>query len=336
MLSIARSRLTLPAQLVFLVVNGFGILLSMVYNHETPNLYENNSHHKEGWTISWIASVWVLMKFVRSFTSFVPRPRMRHPSLQPVTQAMAEYHPLNVFDNSRRSHDSGQGTEPNTNSLCDSPRTPSVNSVTDTLRTRQDSQQDDDMYNELKHEKRGLLQNSKAHDFFSRCLAPQVAERVFRFLYVVLERFLPILGFIGLITGLVVYGGICRQNHVFSGLAHMIKGGIFFWYGLLTFGRWAGSFADFGWAWNSKPGADVVGHKISQLPTMEFLESALICFYGATNVFLEHLEAWGKAWSATDLQHLSITLMFVGGGMVSWLSLYISHIPSDHRHSLEC
>ncbi len=106
----------------------------------------------------------------------------------------------------------------------------------------------------------------------------------------------------------------------------MIKGGIFFWYGLLTFGRWGGSFADFGWAWNSKPGADVVGHKKAQLPTMEFFESALIFFYGATNVFLEHLEAWGQAWSATDLQHLSIALMFVGGGMVSWLVLITLHV----------
>lgn len=34
---------------------------------------------------------------------------------------------------------------------------------------------------------------------------------------------------------------------VFSGLAHFIKGGLFFWYGILTLGRWAGCFADIGW-----------------------------------------------------------------------------------------
>jgi len=62
------------------------------------------------------------------------------------------------------------------------------------------------MYDELDPEKRGILQSSTAKDFFSRCLAPQVTERVFNFLYVVLERFLPILGFVALITGLVVYG----------------------------------------------------------------------------------------------------------------------------------
>jgi len=36
-------------------------------------------------------------------------------------------------------------------------------------------------------------------------------------------------------------------ERVFSGLAHFIKGGVFFWYGVLTLGRWAGSFADIGW-----------------------------------------------------------------------------------------
>ena len=34
---------------------------------------------------------------------------------------------------------------------------------------------------------------------------------------------------------------------IFSGLAHIIKGGVFFWYGILTLGRWAGCFADIGW-----------------------------------------------------------------------------------------
>jgi len=36
-------------------------------------------------------------------------------------------------------------------------------------------------------------------------------------------------------------------ERVFSGLAHFIKGGVFFWYGVLTLGRWAGCFADIGW-----------------------------------------------------------------------------------------
>ena len=96
-----------------------------------------------------------------------------------------------------------------------------------------------------------------------------------------------------------------------TGLAHFIKGGIFFWIGVLTVGRWAGAFADLGWAWNVKP----PGH--SNVPSAEFFESLLICIYGASNVWLEHLTAWGGAWSAMDYEHLSITILFFGAGLVS-------------------
>lgn len=104
---------------------------------------------------------------------------------------------------------------------------------------------------------------------------------------------------------------------MFNGLAHLVKGGIFFWYGLLTLGRWTGSFADLGWAWNIKPSRSEIGRWKSSVPTAEFTESFVIFLYGATNVFLEHLAAWGGAWNAQDLEHVSISIMFFGGGLVS-------------------
>jgi len=36
-------------------------------------------------------------------------------------------------------------------------------------------------------------------------------------------------------------------DRVFSGLAHFIKGGVFFWFGILSLGRWAGCFVGIGW-----------------------------------------------------------------------------------------
>jgi hypothetical protein len=55
------------------------------------------------------------------------------------------------------------------------------------------------------------------------------------------------------------------------------------------------------------------------LPSAEFVESFVIFLYGASNVFLEHLNAWGKEWSAQDLEHISITIMFFGGGLMGML-----------------
>jgi hypothetical protein len=88
-----------------------------------------------------------------------------------------------------------------------------------------------------------------------------------------------------------------------------------------------GAFADIGWAWNVKPSKDVVGRRRAAVPSAEFTESFLFFFYGVTNVFLEHLAAWGDAWTAQDLEHVAISVMFFGGGLVS-LSPSSSFTPS--------
>jgi hypothetical protein len=67
-----------------------------------------------------------------------------------------------------------------------------------------------------------------------------------------------------------------------------------------------------GWAWNAYP-KQANG---KWRPSAEFVESALIFFYGSTNIFLEHLGGWGEEWSAQDLEHISITVLFIGGGLV--------------------
>lgn len=78
-----------------------------------------------------------------------------------------------------------------------------------------------------------------------------------------------------------------------------------------------GCCADLGWAWNVKPGSDVVGKWKARVPSGEFTESFVIWLYGASNMFLEHLAGWGKEWTARDLEHVSISIMFFGGGLVS-------------------
>jgi Protein of unknown function (Ytp1) len=117
----------------------------------------------------------------------------------------------------------------------------------------------------------------------------------------------------------LILGGIQTDNQqkdhgIFSGLAHFIKGGIFFWYGLVVLGQFMGCWANLGWSWNLKPAT-------SRAPSREFVESALIFTYGTSNVFLEHLGGWGQAWTPQDLEHVSISVMFFGAGLVS-LSLY--------------
>lgn len=112
---------------------------------------------------------------------------------------------------------------------------------------------------------------------------------------------------------------------MFNGLAHWIKGGIFFWLGIFTLGRWAGSFGEWGWAWNVRPKSPSQKWR----PSAEFVESFLIFFYGSTNVFLEHLSGAGKAYTATDLEHVSITVLFIGGGLVRFFLTFLSSFYSS-------
>ena len=80
-----------------------------------------------------------------------------------------------------------------------------------------------------------------------------------------------------------------------------------------------GCFSEIGWAWNVRPPSGVVSRRKAAIPSAEFVESFVIFLYGASNVFLEHLAAWGHAWSAQDLEHVSITIMFFGGGLCGML-----------------
>lgn len=78
-----------------------------------------------------------------------------------------------------------------------------------------------------------------------------------------------------------------------------------------------GCWADLGWAWNVKPSSSIVGKWKARVPSGEFVESFVIFLYGITNVFLEHLAGWGQEWTARDLEHVSISILFFGGGLVS-------------------
>lgn len=299
MFSIARSRYSKLVQLLFLACNALGLFLGVVYNMKTPDLYPNNAHHKLGWILTGIVLVQFIFGVVNSYVE--RRGRLFMPISR---QAMFQHqrtHGANTQPN-RFSYDSGHGTEANTESR---------SSSCSEFGTLSPVSQEADEESEESH---GLMSSEKVDRALAKVVPRNLSTWIIRVLagmYNVIDRVILLLGFAAICTGWVTYGGLFTGERVFSGLAHFIKGGIFFWYGILTLGRWSGSFADIGWAWNMKP-ADA-GNKWSA----EFVESFIIFIYGTTNVFLEHLTAWGNEWSAIDLEHIALTGMFFGGGLVS-------------------
>ncbi|KAF2219859.1 hypothetical protein BDZ85DRAFT_204703 [Elsinoe ampelina] len=327
-ISTAKSRIAIPVQFLFLGVNALGIFTSIVYDAKTPDLYPNNAHHKIGWAVTWIALAWLLLGLLNFVNLRQPKASRVQHNLTISSQAMARYEQLtdhNIQNSPRFSRDSGHGTERNSSSSFGGPTR--TNSAEEVLQKPElplypsDSDREEDEL-EAEHESSPFMPTGRVNRFVTNRIPKFRSARFVKAIkvtYVLLERFQVILAFVALATGFVTWIGIFKTDGLLNGLAHWVKGGIFFWYGLLTLGRWMGAFADFGWAWNAKPGHPLVSRAAARMPSAEFTESFVIFLYGASNVFLEHLTAWGKEWSMMDLEHISITIMFFGGGLLGML-----------------
>ncbi|KAK4642022.1 hypothetical protein QC761_506050 [Podospora bellae-mahoneyi] len=337
MLSLARSRYTLYAQFSFLALNTSGMLLGIVYNASTPDLYPNNAHHKIGWIVTIAAVSQVAIGLLARVAGMMKRGELgsvgERQGFIPVSTEAIQAHESGFPGLYRRfSHDSGQGTELGSETL----RSHSISSPPTSLTipshlAHKEYQYDDGFEDEdLEHNVPSLKKTGKALSMVAK-VAGKISDRFWKilmFAYNFVDRTILLLSFISLCTGVITYARFFEGNGIFSGLAHWIKGGVFVWLGWWTLARWAGSFGDLGWAWNVRP--KKAGQK--WCPSAEFVESALIFFYGSTNVFLEHLGNWGGEWSSQDLEHVSITVLFIGGGLCGMLieSIRIRNLLNFH------
>jgi zinc transporter ZupT len=150
-------------------------------------------------------------------------------------------------------------------------------------------------------------------------------KRVGPIAFAVAERILVFAGLMMLITGVVTYTGGCRENYLNGCLAHLIKGGIFWCYGLFTFARFLGTFSELGWAWNRSPrGRPKV--------TAEMIESLVIFTYGVTNTWMERWGANpGDPYTTKQIQHISIAVMFWFAGLIGigMESQFVRHLLSQ-------
>ncbi|KAF7355193.1 hypothetical protein MSAN_01435000 [Mycena sanguinolenta] len=140
---------------------------------------------------------------------------------------------------------------------------------------------------------------------------PQISliRRIGRAVFAATERALVIAGFGLLLTGIVIYTGGCRQNYINGCLAHLIKGGIFWVYGIISFARFLGWCSELGWSWNRAPS--------SKYPTAEMVESTVIFLYGATNTWMERFGANpGDPFTTKEIQHIGIAVMFWFAGLM--------------------
>ena len=211
MLSIARSRLALPTQFVFWIVNAIGVLIGIIYNNQTPDLYENNAHHKIGWIITAVASAQVVMTLIFTYAgrgesgvSSYERATFLPVSTDETASPVHSY-PSGALHNYRWSRDSGQGTEQNSlNSRPTSPQCDSPSEDYDGFEKPEDQVRE-------KPEGKRWFQGTVVDRFLSSRVPAMASSRVLRVLdmiHMVIERIILPFGFVAIATGGVTYGGI--------------------------------------------------------------------------------------------------------------------------------
>lgn len=213
MLSIARSRLALPAQLSFLGLHSVGLLLGTVYRSKTPDLYENNVHNKIGWIVTWIVVAQCIIGLVKLAV------RVKNPqdvnveeqtAFLPISaEALAQHHQATYSpDQYRYSRDSGHYTASET----------SRSQSTSSMRDHEHEEHQKFLEYQNLHadsdagytENQGFFGNTRTQRVASR-IAAMMSQRTMRALDVVynaIDCVSLLLGFAAILSGAVVYGGV--------------------------------------------------------------------------------------------------------------------------------
>ncbi|KAI8881068.1 hypothetical protein K501DRAFT_189883 [Backusella circina FSU 941] len=285
MMGLAKSNFHIPIQILVFVVSLFGFLFGRLYGHATPRLYTGNIHHSMGWIIFTLLNFQLTAGAARKWIKAIQKPKIH------------QYETIGLMENS----------EP-----LESPPTPSRSQILTSktiLHANEDNHQDvfdSDSFN--------LTDEDPVH--FSRFIKNTpvatiarnpIINAFCRTYHYYMSKIFVLLLFTQTISGYVVYHGVCQSWEIFGCITHLIKGGIFFFYGLVTFARYMGAFSGRGWAWNYVKG----GSRFS----CEMMECGLIFIYGIANTWMEHF-GQDVAWSHKSLEHISLAFMYWWAGLL--------------------
>jgi hypothetical protein len=216
MFSISRSKLAFPTQVVFLVLNGLGVVSGTIYNVRTEDLYKNNAHHKIGWVATWTMTAQVAMSLI-----FVHSGRLRvrpisqgeQAAVLPISVEATARHNMRPYSDYRWSGDSGQGTERSSmhNSRDISPTDPGGRDGLGPYSKPEAALDEEDDELESRSNRHGFIRNHIVDKCLSRRLPSMFSSRLlktFEVLHDATDRTILILGFIAFTTGGVTYAGI--------------------------------------------------------------------------------------------------------------------------------
>lgn len=351
MLSVAGSALYLPVQTAHSIMVVVSLFCLAVYGATAPeDLYPNNSYSKMSIAMFFIT----IVHWLAAVVSALADRAIKGTQFEPIDGADFVLQNLSdsYRDEARRlSRDSGHGLDVDLHddSSALNRTDPAVaEGFEDSVNASRHSSADDEeslLFSDSDTLAKPItpMEVSLQDKFLSKLMSLPFVSRIVSSMglvastiYTLLNRVLFVVGFAYVMLGIATAFRLGMGNKVFNLLAHFIKGGVFFLFGILQLGRYMGAFADCGMAWNAKPedrdGADQYRFQFQhrrglpanplqrllgkiRFPSMEFVESFTVFTYGVTNVFLERLANPHGAWAHKDLQHVSIAFMYIGGGL---------------------
>ncbi|OZJ05279.1 hypothetical protein BZG36_01930 [Bifiguratus adelaidae] len=316
MFGIARSNLHWPTQVLAALLAQIGFTFAELYGHSMPAFYEGNSHHTNGWIIWWILNLQLGIGVTRKLTKYI-KSKMnggRYEQLETVT----------LFDRHSDEHTSDLDDEDSQGTLHENEdyhtvrlmASPSTTTLNDPLESKPTYARTKPSFITRLVEKVAAKMMPYIPEpvqfVICKSLVNPFTEVVLRRIHQVIGRVFILLIFAQITTGVVVWEGICRSWDVLGCAAHLIKGGIFFWIGLITFARYLGAFKEYGWSWN------LPDDKHKTMFSFEMIETSLIFIYGITNTWMEHFGE-NDAWSHKDFEHASLAFMWWWMGLAGIL-----------------
>ncbi|KAI8385710.1 hypothetical protein BD560DRAFT_481355 [Blakeslea trispora] len=323
MLGIAKSSLHVPVQLLSFCFAMVGFFFAKVYGHSTPHLYAGNSHHTLGWILFLFMIIQMAVGVVRKVANAVGK----HNNYERVQEDEEEHFlhspgPSTLTTGSSHSRHSDRHSDASGETL--------HMGEFDLYKHEQSSHaMEEDEEDQFVMSSHDIQTNSTSENVTMRVFhivspyIPSAIKSAFvnlaynrfttvvcRYYHQVMGRTFVVLIFVQTLSGLVVYHGVCRSWEVLGCIAHLIKGGIFFFYGIGTFGRYLGAFSNRGWAWNRVEN----GSSFS----FEMIECSLIFVYGITNTWMEHF-GQDSRWTHKDLEHASLAFMWWWCGLIGIL-----------------
>ncbi|CAA18295.1 hypothetical protein POMI540_4298 [Schizosaccharomyces pombe] len=293
-LAMAKSKAHIPVQIVYVILTLIGYIFAHISHHKASpeNYYKGNIHRPVGRFFMWIT---FLIAIVGITTSILKKRMLKE--YQPAAEAPgAMEDPEQALQ--RNSLDDG------------APLLPREGNSSDEYLPPQSSRRD------VSSEKPSIPSISFINIRSWRTIPKKwCVLQVLRYFHRILGHLWLYVGFFESCTGIVLLAGIFKGQHIFNGLAHWIKGAIFLWYGILSFGEYLGAFSEYGWAWNVVPKQLSEKRFAKYVPTKEMVESFLLFAYGVSNVWLEHLGNTDGKWNHHDLQHASLAFMLWWAGL---------------------